>query len=725
MTIRDLPVGDAPEAPDFPHFPAPYLAVIWRNWNRIHPAKIAEVLETTEEKVVAAGKAMGLERDDRALDAFKERGFLTVIRYNWHLLDYEQLLQLLDWTPERMMFTLVDDDFMFVKLGKIKPRCGKVVYRELSAGESRRVAEIAGIMRQVDPALPGKTELPFDFLSCFGKAPERAASGDGSLRMIFSYPAVYGDALLPEAVDPYPDGLLADYAASGVNAVWLPVILYQLIPWLGKDMPLSARCDERMAKLKTIAARAKKHGIRLILYLNEPRAIPGRIKIVNEKWRGAFHASSGMSAFCPRADGMLDALSDAIEELCRRVPELGGFFTITMSENITHCLAQSVNPGTGTPCPACAQHSPAENIVSVMKSIRSGMKRAGTGDMLLIAYTWAWSPEWGREILEALPSDIVIMSVSEADMETDLDGFKSRTYDYSMSKVGPGGSAKKWWQNARKYGHRVAAKIQVNTSWEMGGVPVIPVPTLVEEHLQKLRAENVGDFMLSWTIGGYPGGNLELLLRSCREIAVRDYGSAAPQIMAIWHDFGEAFRKLPFNLHFTIYYSPVNVGPANLLYAVKTNYHSGMVCGIPFDDINLWCSGADYPRDVYEKRFRILSEEWGSALEKLRSVGKTLPASSRAAFADLWNRAEATYCTLRSTYCQIAFINLRDAGKLSGTKKLVAEEIELARRLLCVVKADSRIGFEAANHYFYGENELREKIIACRALLDSLNAARS
>ncbi|MCQ2379220.1 MAG: hypothetical protein MJ016_08485, partial [Victivallaceae bacterium] len=606
------------------------------------------------------------------------------------------------------------------KLGKVKPRCGTVVYRDLSSEELRRVAGIAETMRQVDSTLPGKTERPFDFLSRFGKLTKCAMPDDGSLRMIFSYSAVYGDALLPEAADPYPDGLLADYAASGVNAVWLPVILYQLIPWLGKDMELSARCDERMAKLKTIAARAKKHGIRLILYLNEPRAIPDRIKIENGKWRGAFHASSGMSAFCPQADGMLDALSGAIKELCRRVPELGGFFTITMSENITHCLAQSVKAGTGTPCPVCARHSPAENIVEIMKSIRSGMKRAGADDMRLIAYTWAWRPEWAREILEALPSDIIIMSVSETDMETDLDGFKSRTYDYSISKVGPGESAKRWWRNARNCGHRIAAKIQINTCWEMGGVPAIPVPTLVEEHLQKLRAEKVGDFMLGWTIGGYPGGNLELLLHSCREIALRDYGSAAPQILEIWRDFGEAFRKLPSNLHFTIYYSPSNVGPANLLYAVKTDYHSGMVCGIPFDDIDLWRSGADYPRDVYEKRFRILSEEWGTALEKLRDVGKNLPASSRTVFSDLWNRAEATYCALRSTFCQIAFINLRDTGKLSETGKIVAEEIELARRLLAVVKTDSRIGFEAANHYFYGENELREKIIACRALLETI-----
>ncbi|MCQ2378513.1 MAG: hypothetical protein MJ016_04775 [Victivallaceae bacterium] len=724
MNVQELPVGDAPKALGTPHFPAPFQAVVWRNWNRIHPARIAEVLETTEEKIVAAAGMMGLKRDDRALAAFKDRGFLTTIRYNWQLLDYDQMLKLLDWTPDRLEFTLVDDDFMFIKLGSVKPQCGKVVYRELSDDEKARTARIAETMKSVDASLSGKTEIPFEFLNHFGRLKKDAAPADDHLRMVFSYSAVYGDALLPEMSDPYPDELLADYAAVGVNAIWMPVILHQLIPWLGKDMPLSARCDERLAKLKIIAARAKKHGIRLILYLNEPRAIPARIKIEHEEWRSALHGPTQTLSFCPWAEGMLDALSGAIETLCREVPELGGFFTITMSENVTHCLArecdQSFEGEMETHCPVCAKHSQPENVVAVMNSIRSGMKRAGADDMRLIAYTWAWLPEWDQKILEGLPPDVIIMSVSEANMETDVEGFKSRTCDYSISKVGPGDQAKRMWRNALAAGHDVAAKIQVNTSWEMGGVPAIPVPTLVEEHLQKLRAGGIKNFMLNWTVGGYPGGNLELLVRSCREIAERDYGDAAPQILQIWREFGEAFRKLPFNFYYTLYYSPINVGPANLLYPVKTGYHSGMVCGIPYDDIDLWCTDANYPHDVYERRFRILSEEWCAALEKLRALGKTLPPSSQAAFTDLWNRAEATYCSLRSTYCQIAFINLRDAGKLAETKPVITEEIELAQRLLAVVKADSRIGFEAANHYFYGENELREKIVACRDLLETL-----
>ena len=40
-------------------------------------------------------------------------------------------------------------------------------------------------------------------------------------------------------------------------------------------------------------------------------------------------------------------------------------------------------------------------------------------------------------------------------------------------------------------------------------MPWIPVPDLVERHLKNLRAEGVTGLMLSWTVGGYPGGNLD------------------------------------------------------------------------------------------------------------------------------------------------------------------------------------------------------------------------
>ena len=47
---------------------------------------------------------------------------------NWHLLPYAQLLELLDWDVARMNFTLKEDDFLWHKLGDLKPATEPVYY---------------------------------------------------------------------------------------------------------------------------------------------------------------------------------------------------------------------------------------------------------------------------------------------------------------------------------------------------------------------------------------------------------------------------------------------------------------------------------------------------------------------------------------------------------------------------------------------------------------------
>ena len=94
-----------------------------------------------------------------------------------------------------------------------------------------------------------------------------------SLRFCYSYFAVYGDPLLDSSNDPYPDGYLARLAAAGVDGVWLQAVLYKLapFPW---DAKLSEHYEKRLENLRQLVAKARKHGIGVYLYLNEPRAMP-------------------------------------------------------------------------------------------------------------------------------------------------------------------------------------------------------------------------------------------------------------------------------------------------------------------------------------------------------------------------------------------------------------------------------------------------------------------
>jgi len=43
--------------------------------------------------------------------------------------------------------------------------------------------------------------------------------------------------------------------------------------------------------------------------------------------------------------------------------------------------------------------------------------------------------------------------------------------------------------------------------------------------------------------------------------------------------------------------------------------------------------------------------------------------------------------------------------------------LAVAKQLLPFVKADSRIGYESSNHYFYIPQDLLEKVLCCRQVL--------
>ncbi|HCF94668.1 MAG TPA: hypothetical protein DEW46_06380, partial [Verrucomicrobia bacterium] len=51
-------------------------------------------------------------------------------------------------------------------------------------------------------------------------------------------------------------------------------------------------------------------------------------------------------------------------------------------------------------------------------------------------------------------------------------------------------------------------------------------------------------------------------------------------------------------------------------------------------------------------------------------------------------------------------------------KELLTSEIEVAKTLWSQARADSRIGYEASNHYFYLPIDLVEKVLNCQHLLE-------
>lgn len=142
QNIDNLPVGANPSPLEFSHFPTKHQAVIWRNWEMAPAKRLAAVLKTAEAEIVQAAREMGLRVPPVVDKKWLERGYITIIRNNWHLLPYEQLLQLLGWTPERLAYTLREDDFLWTKLGQLKPEAKAVYYRPLTADAAERTREL-------------------------------------------------------------------------------------------------------------------------------------------------------------------------------------------------------------------------------------------------------------------------------------------------------------------------------------------------------------------------------------------------------------------------------------------------------------------------------------------------------------------------------------------------------------------------------------------------------
>ena len=161
----ELPVGSAPAALEFPHFPDRVHAFVWRNWEMVSLERMAEVLGTTPENVNEIGRSMGLPEHVTPPAEYRQRGYISIIRRNWHLLPYDQLLTLLGWDAEKLAFTLREDDFLWIKLGSLKPACPPLQYTEPNEAVKQRCDEIKTLVEREfgdDFAKPARPR--FDFL---------------------------------------------------------------------------------------------------------------------------------------------------------------------------------------------------------------------------------------------------------------------------------------------------------------------------------------------------------------------------------------------------------------------------------------------------------------------------------------------------------------------------------------------------------------------------------
>ena len=132
---------------EFNYFPTKIHAVIFRLWKMVPSDRIAMVLKTTPENIIATAKSMGLSDEGNNFANWMTKGYITIIKAMWHLLPYEQMLEILGWDEQRLAYVLKEDDFLGYKLGSEKPDCEKVLYRDFTTEEKERTEKISSLIK--------------------------------------------------------------------------------------------------------------------------------------------------------------------------------------------------------------------------------------------------------------------------------------------------------------------------------------------------------------------------------------------------------------------------------------------------------------------------------------------------------------------------------------------------------------------------------------------------
>ncbi len=706
------------------YFPSRLHQFVWRNWELANLDAMARVVGASSQQLNAIGTSMGLPAKRRLSDDYLKRIYITVIRQNWFLLPEEQIIELLGWTDKRFRFTLKEDDFLDVKLGA-KPACAWLSYHSPTDAENRRAAEIRALLMQWFGARlnePGQPRFAFvDELS--RPVAQRASRPQGrplwSPRFCYSYFALYGDPLLEGDAAGLPDGYLQRAAEAGMGGVWIQAVLNTLAP--SRQFPeFGEGWQTRLRNLRALVARADKAGLKIYLYLNEPRAMPASFFAARPELRGS--KAGGGYAMCTSAEPVRDWIRASLSHVFGEVPGLGGVFSITMSENHTNCFSHSNAWGEKLPvapdCPRCSKRTAADAIAELVTTFREGI-REHSRTAEIISWDWGWGRPLAEALVPKLPKDTALMSISEWSKPVYRGGVDTVVGEYSMSVVGPGPRARRHWALAKQAGLRTLAKAQFNNTWEISAVPWIPVLPLVVEHARGLAEAGIDGVLASWTCGGYPSPNLraanafafeprpqpEAVL--ARE-AERMYGAGqVADAVAAWRAFSEAFQEFPYGV--AIYVIPTQHGPANLLRLKPTGLKPGMIL-FPHDAYKAWCGA--YPPAVALKQFRALAFKWRAGLVRLqRAAQRSGRAEARRELAI----AGTCLHHFESTANQLEFYLERDSASRSKTKmlELVRAERELARRQYFVAKGDSLIGYEASNHYYYTPLGLVEKMLNC------------
>ena len=730
-------------------FPSRLYHFIWRNWDLVRAQRLASFLKTSVSNVRDLAGDLGLGAQPAYLTALRSRLRSLVIRRNWFLLPMAQIGQLLGMDMEALQEFMHDDDFLNLKLPP-KPRCASITYREPIASQRQAAQHLRKLMSAIPE--PERSDPSFSFLESLRKGradvrPPRIPSKSKwvlSPRIMHPYDTPHNLTAFEPENTPVPYlRLMRDF---GADALWFPGSVFDLVHLPGYP-EFGGERDRIVPRLRSLIRRARKAGLGIFLYICEPRGqYPAFFRRHPDLEGVRSKHDAQIRHICTSTPAGQALVRDSIRELCRSLPSLAGLIDISASEYPSHCWSH----GHGAECPRCGKRRPADVLAELLGLMQEGIEASGQ-DAHLIAWNWGW--QWALKKRKSCGADITLLDLAAdardyifqklPDKVTPLlnleygtrvrrGGVENCVWEYTISQPGQGPYTAIQKRSLDRLGRDALARIHISSSTEFLGGPYIPVLHLVAEKLADVRDKGYKGFMGSWIFGGYPSPNLLVAREMSRrgkpepktvlhKVAGLYYGGKnAERVVRAWQRFSEAFRKYPFSIPLQ-YSAPLHIAPA-VEWPMRPSGRKSLTYW-PSDDPENYC----LPYDVatVKRVFSGIADGWEKGLALLQEALERADVAHRRIAERDYGVAEVFWLCCRSfvnhmRFCCLRGKAVRSAAAREELRSLVEDEIALAERYYSRLRSDSRIGFEASMQYFILANDVREKIVGLRQLLEKL-----
>ncbi|MHB8997685.1 MAG: hypothetical protein ACYC63_20760 [Armatimonadota bacterium] len=381
----------------------------------------------------------------------------------------------------------------------------------------------------------------------------------------------------------YHDNLLMRMAEHGFNGIWLRGS-FRHFAKVSVFPEFGANSDVILSRLRGLAQRAARFGIKVFLYLNEPLGIAEHDDFFKKypQCKGSISTYKPMVNLCTSTPEIKTYLKESSQYILTKVPELAGYVMITASEYPSHCWCRTgidpENPdkqlGEVSTCPRCVNRTPQEVVGEVVSLIREGAVSVNP-DFEIIAWNWSWrmweeDPQIG--VLKALPKETIVMGDYERGEPAEALGFPYTNDEYNIKVVGPSARFRGVADFILSENRPVYARIQIGTTHENPDIPYLPVPQKIADKYLSLPKAGVTGMMTCWNFGNMPCLGTEIagefnwspqptVEQGLRAIASRHFGeSVADEVVAAWEIMSRAHDDFPGSIP-VMYVGPISRGP--------------------------------------------------------------------------------------------------------------------------------------------------------------------